>query len=262
MAGYYGSPSGVFLLGGYDMTANKLQALRVKKMAAMQPSHGIGDSWEESLPTGVSSAELAQEGAFFNTDSLKIHDQFADTGAPDADPQGTAAVAMVAFSGDDTIGNDFTGFSGAWAISYEALATDGELTRANAEYQVSGIVEEGFIVHELSAETADGDTESSSVDGGAANAPSDGGGSAYLEVTSLTLGGYDDVLITIRDSADDNTFGDLVAFTAVTSAPTAERVTVAGDVERYVACDWAFEGAGADPSVTFMAGFVRNPSTS
>jgi hypothetical protein len=49
-----------------------------------------------------------------------------------------------------------------------------------------------------------------------------------------------------------------LSFTAVTSAPTAERVTVAGTVERYVASSYAFTGSGAAQSVTYLAAFVRN----
>jgi hypothetical protein len=84
-----------------------------------------------------------------------------------------------------------------------------------------------------------------------------GGGSGYLQVTAITLGGYDDAVVTFRHSADNVTFANLVAMTAVT-AVGAERKTVAGTVNRYVAQSVAFTGAGSDPSLTYFAGFARN----
>lgn len=85
------------------------------------------------------------------------------------------------------------------------------------------------------------------------------GGSGYLQVSALTLGGYTDLTIKVQHSADNVTFVDLVTFTAVTSAPTAERKTVASGttVNRYLAASWAFGGAGSGPSATFMVGFSR-----
>lgn len=260
MSSKYGSPSGVFLVDGYNLLANKLQGLRRKTMALTEKSDGIGDTWEEHTPTGKLRGELAQEGAFFNTDTHRIHEMLADpdatpAGSLSSSPNGGGVVACAGFAGN-TIGQDITGYSGALKMSYEVVAGNDALTKANAEYAVTGIVEEGKIVHALGAETgASGDTEATSVDGAAQTTA---GGSGYLQVNALTLGGYTNVVVKIRDSADDAVFGDLITFTAVTSAPTAERVTVAGTVERYVASSYAFGGAGADQSVTFLAAFARN----
>jgi hypothetical protein len=246
----YGSPSGGFLFEGYDMTANKLQGLRVKKTGLTEPSTGVGDSWEENLPTELKRGELAQEGAFFDTTAARIHDQWAETGSLDTDPNGTPGSAVVFFNGG-AIGADFTGFEGGWKFVYEPISTVGALTRANAEYMVTGNVDEGKVVHALGNETASGDTESTSVDG---TAQSTAGGACYLQTTLIT-GAPTSFTVTFRDSSDDVVYGDLQAMTAQT-AFGAERIEITGTVERYLAVAWAFVG-GTTPTATFFAGFAR-----
>jgi hypothetical protein len=84
------------------------------------------------------------------------------------------------------------------------------------------------------------------------------GGAGYLQVPTLVLGGYTSVTIKIQHSVDASTWVDLVTFANVTAAPTAQRVTAAGDVRRYLCITWLFNGAGSGMSITFMAGFARS----
>ena len=254
----YGSPAGVFLFDGYNLLAHKLQGTRQLIGANTEPYTGIGDTWEENIPTGVRRGELAQEGAFFNDDANSIHERLAGaSGSPDSDSNGTPGVGCVGFEGN-ALGQEFVGYSGVLGVSYEVISTVNAVTRANVEYTVSGIIERGEIVKPLASTADDGDSEATPVDGGAGNAPSTDGGSAYLQMTDLVLDGYTNLQVTMRDSDDDITYGDLVAFTAVTVESVAERVTVAGDVERYLAADWVYGGAGTSPTATFFVGFVRN----
>jgi len=90
-------------------------------------------------------------------------------------------------------------------------------------------------------------------------AKTNNGGAGYLEVTALTLGTFTDALVTIRHSADDTTYVDLLAFTAVTATRAAERKVVAPGtaVNRYLAQNVDFRGAGAGGSITYMTGFAR-----
>lgn len=328
--GKYAGKDVVFLVAGYNMLVNKVQTLRHKLEAVQEPSHGLGDQWEESTPAGMMKAELAQEGAFFDTQTGYIHAHLASlVGAQD--PQTTAVTAVVGFGGN-AIGRIIRGIQGALKGSYEVLAEVGKLTKANAEWTVSGKSEDGVILHALGAETSDGDTESSAVDHSAEEAlrhvpitsssvanptvittpvphglttgdsvliaghsgstpdingeevvtvlttttftvaqnvtvggtggtivpcKTNAGGAGYLQVTALTLGGYTNVDIRLRDSDDDVTYADLGTFTAVAAAPTAERIEVAGAVERYLAVSYDFTGAGSGASITFLAGFAR-----
>ena len=96
-----------------------------------------------------------------------------------------------------------------------------------------------------------------SQDNGASSA---NGGVGYISGTLTNLGGGTSLDIDITDSTDDVTFGVLISFAGITSTGVfAERLTVAGTVERYVASQWAIAGGGAGDDYTFMVGFVRNP---
>lgn len=85
------------------------------------------------------------------------------------------------------------------------------------------------------------------------------GGIGYMAVTNLDLDGATNIVIIIKDSDDDITFGDLITFVAVTAHPDAERATVAGQVERYTLTEHEFVGgAPATQTCTMVTGFVRS----
>jgi hypothetical protein len=85
------------------------------------------------------------------------------------------------------------------------------------------------------------------------------GGAAFVSCSALSLGGWTSLDIAVQHSADNITFVDLVTMTPITVAPVAERkAVVAGTtVNRYLAASWAFVGAGAAHTATFMVGFSR-----
>jgi len=161
MAGKYGSASVAFFVDGYNLISNKVKSLRYKEEAMQEDTTGLGDSFEEHSPTGVSKVELAQDGAFFDTTADYIHTAMA--GSVPSTPQDTERVACIAFAGA-TIGEMFVGFQGAWTTSYEVLGTIGELTKANALYLITGQVDKGTILQPLATKTADWDTNATSVD--------------------------------------------------------------------------------------------------
>lgn len=106
------------------------------------------------------------------------------------------------------------------------------------------------------------------VDGGISG-PSGAGGTStrtnskdgavgYMECDALTLGGATNVVIEIKDSDDDITFANLIAFAAVTAAPDSERGTAAGNVQRYTQTEHEFVGgAPAGQTITFATGLRR-----
>lgn len=81
------------------------------------------------------------------------------------------------------------------------------------------------------------------------------GGVGYQSVSALT--GLTGFVGKIRDSPDDTTYADLIAFTNVTGAQVAERLTVAGTVDRYLSYDGNVTGTG---SISVFVGFKRNQS--
>jgi hypothetical protein len=78
------------------------------------------------------------------------------------------------------------------------------------------------------------------------------GGAGYLEVSAYS--GFTSVVVKIRSSPDDVTYADLITFTTVTAAPAAERIAVAGTVDRYLCVTGTVTGSG---SITPFVGFAR-----
>lgn len=79
------------------------------------------------------------------------------------------------------------------------------------------------------------------------------GGVGYQFVSALS--GFTGFIGKIRSSPDDITYADLITFTNVTAAPAAERLTVAGTIDRYLSFNGDVTGAG---SITPFVGFKRN----
>src|SRR6185436_342792 len=82
---------------------------------------------------------------------------------------------------------------------------------------------------------------------------SSNGASGYQEVTAFS--GFTGYVGKLRDSPDNVTYADLLTFANVTAAPNAQRVTVAGVVDRYVCHDGDVTGSG---SVTVFSGVARS----
>lgn len=102
-------------------------------------------------------------------------------------------------------------------------------------------------------------TNGTSVDDGAANAPSTFGLQAYLQVFAFT---GTDVTVKIQDSADNVSFSDLsgAAFTQITSGtPQTQRIAIsnAATVRRYLRA--VTVTTGGVTSVTFSVAYNRNP---
>jgi len=151
----------------------------------------------------------------------------------------------------DTIGYDFYGISGAFSVAYEVVSENATVQKANVEYVCTGTADvDGKILQPLQAKTADWNTRSSSVDNSASSAS---GGSGYIQCTAAS--GFSAFVGTIEHSADNVSFASLIAFTDNVTAPFAERKTVSGTVNRYLAFAGNVTGTG---SITVFAGFSRS----
>lgn len=152
MAFYGSSNIGFFLVSGYSMLAAKLQGISESVEAMLEDTSGLGDTWAEFTPTGMKRAELSQDGAFYDAGANSAHAALSAS-------QTTSRVICLSIEGN-TIGKRFVGYSGAYGHKYEPLAKVGGLTKANVEYTVSGNRDEGIILQDLTAKTADWNTES------------------------------------------------------------------------------------------------------
>ena len=327
MAGKFGSGSAWLLVDGYNLIAAKLKSLTYKVEALLEPTTGLGDTWEEHTPTGMSKVTLAQDGGFFDTTATTgFH--AAMSGATTLTPQSTPRVVCFGFAGH-TIGESFVGIQGSYTNTYEVLASVGDLTKANATHSVTGQRDAGQILQPLAVKTADWETATSGeVDytldtsqrvipitsnsianptvvttavphgltsgdiiliagvitsdptingqrtatvtglstftvpvnvttggtgGTIVRANSSNGGVGYLQVTDGS--GFTNFVGTIRDSPDDITYTDLIAFTDSVLDPFAQRATVAGVVDRYLSFTGNVTGTG---TITVFAGFSRS----
>jgi hypothetical protein len=326
MPGKYGSPSVWFRVDGYNLLTSKLKSLRYKIISRTEDTTGLGDIPESHTPTGISAIELAQDGALFDTDTGGAHAALA-AGMP-ADPQTVPRVVCLGMSGT-TVGEPFVGMEGTFQIAYDVVAENGGLTKANAEYRVSGRLDRGVIVQPLATESIDwnatntvfvdytldstqrvipitsnsianptvvttpvphglttGDiilisgvsTSSPTINGertvtvitattfsvpvnvttggtGGSFVRSDtrNGGAGYIQIESIS--GLSNFAGTLRDSTDNVTYASLLAFTQGITAPRAERLTVAGTVDRYI----SFFGdvSGGPGAIRIIAGFAR-----
>jgi hypothetical protein len=243
----YGSPNvGFFLIGGRSVLGTRT-SIDVKAIASAKETTALGDTWAEWSATGITRGELSQEG-FFDDAAGAINEALCER-------EDTSQVVLLAHEGN-TAGKQAFGFAGAYAATYDRKLAVDEFHQATATHTISGQVEMPTILAALAARTTAGNTEAASIDNTASSA---NGGGAYLQVSALTLGGYTNLVVKVRHSADNITFADLATFTAVTAAPASERKAVAAGttVNQYLAISWAWTGAGSGQSATFTVAFAR-----
>ena len=145
---------------------------------------------------------------------------------------------------------------GAVAFSAEAIETSYEVSSpvsdvvaANAEVQADGGIDRCLLLAALSAVTTT--STGTSIDN---TASTSSGGVGYLHVTAndRTAGS----VFKVQHSADNSTFADLITFTTVaTSTTQAEKIEVAGTVNRYVRA--SFAPGGSTGSITYSLAFAR-----
>jgi hypothetical protein len=243
MAKYGPASFGVLLVDGYNVLAQKVQDFTHKISAPMERSHGLGDATFAKAPVGLSQLAVTQAGAFFDDTTNRLHTLLSPAGAT-----AVSRTLVAAFTGN-TIGQLFLGASGVYGSAYDVLSQTEKLTKANVTYDVTGALDRGVVLHAHGARTAD--WTGTAVDNAASTA---NGGVGYLQVSDFAT--FTGAVIVIQHSTDNSVWADLVTFTNVTSAPNAQRITVAGTVNRYLRANGDVTGSG---SITPFVGFARNP---
>jgi hypothetical protein len=237
----YGSSAFAFLLAdGYDLRAAKLKGVTFGDEVITEQTDGLGDSSEEHTPVGMTRATFSQTGALFDDATNGMHLALRSNTT-------TARILSFATQGN-TIGQPFTGALGGLKTKYDVLVTIGALTKANASYSIQGALDDGVILQTHVQQTID--WTNTAVDNGASSAA---GGVGYLHVSQFA--GLTGFVGLIEDSADGATdWTAIVTFTNVTSAPTAQRIAIAGTVRRHIRFRGDVTGSG---TITPFAGFVR-----
>jgi hypothetical protein len=206
---------------GYDVTS-AFRSVDAERKQDTPDVTCFGDS-AKRVQVGIVDGMLSAEG---------IYDAAA-VGTPDTDTVLRAALEaaepLVSYAPEGSaIGKPVEGVAGPeTGYSIESPATD--IIAVKCSLQSSHGLERMLSLHDMVAQTA-GTNNYASIDNGASSAL---GIVAYLHVTSVTAG---NVAVKVQHSVDDAVWVDLVTFVAVTNAqaPQAQRIVVAGTVNRYL----------------------------
>jgi hypothetical protein len=146
--GKVGSPDVGFLtIDGFDLLPAKVQTFTYAITNLLEKTDGLGDKWDEHTPTGLRRCTVTQGGAYYETAANGMHDAFK------ANPTAYRKLAF-AIAGAGA-GAPLVVADGTLSTSYEVLARNGNLTKANVQYQISGSVTTGALVDPPVAHTAD-----------------------------------------------------------------------------------------------------------
>lgn len=261
MAGKYGSASfGVLLVDGYDFLASKLKGFTYKISADQESTLGLGDATENATPTGISKLEVAQAGAFFDDSTNGAHallSTFANLAV--------SRLLVAAFFGN-TIGKPFFGVSGLYGMAYGVTGQAPNLTKADVTYVVSGTIDRGIILNQLTPKTVDWNTKTDGFSVDYTLDPSQ----RVIPITSNTLANPSVITTPVPHGLTTN---DIILISGVaTSSPTinGERtvtvispttfsvpvnVTVAGTGGSFVRSNTSSGGAGYQ-AVSAFSGFT------
>lgn len=234
---------GYLLVGGRSLLSS-VGTLADKVSAETAETTPLGASSPTHVASGLKRATLTQDGWFDD----------ASGGANESALAGTTSQVVAYAPAGNVIGRNFRGFAGSFSGDYERIVKVGDIHRAKVSYTISGAHEEGLIVADLAERTTGANTDATGADNLTTAAS---GGAGYLQVSSLALGGYTNLIVKVRHSSDNITFSDLLTFTAVTSGPSAERKTTASSTNRYLSISWSWTGSGTGQTATFTVGFAR-----
>lgn len=206
--------SDVTVMGQAIATAgsNFVPGLKTGTMALRGPQDNVGQSLHGEIAASIGVDNLIMLTALLDGDAV-----------------GKPALFM---NGDTT----------DWAIDAAVADAVGYTLGTQADESV----EMGWVLHPLTAETADGN--GTAVDRGAVSTPSTGGAAASLHVTAYS--GLTSAALKIQHSVDNSVWADLVAFTSVTAVGWQfAKVANGTTVNRYLRVVTDVTGTG---SVTFL----------
>jgi hypothetical protein len=220
------------LIGGANLSGDSRSLGNIGLQYDTAEAHGFDATLKERL-VGQADAMFGPYQALFNDRPAAIgpvqpgsHITFSAVGQP-------VASAFFGLGAVPAIGSPAYSME-TQQTSYTAVATNADAVVINADFTTRGSAAtkagwgRALAVGAGVAVT----TELDSVDNGAATT---GGATAVLHITqSVVAMTANDWTITIEDSADDTTFATIGTFTADGSAATAETISIAGTVRRYV----------------------------
>lgn len=223
------SSSGVsVLVDGYDLTPVLVETVSRSTESITQPHLPFGVTTEAHLPVGLVKHTLSLGGAIYDQAVDPMHPGFITDGGV-----GESRLVVIANEGQ-TKAKNFAGYEGAYSQKSEAVVTNGQLVKSNVTFVVSGTVDEGVILQELAAKTADWDTESTPIDA------ADDASSQHIAITSSSAASPSHI---VTDYAHGLATDDVVAIFDHTSVAPDINDNPSG------ATDWKLKGH----SITYVS---------
>jgi hypothetical protein len=213
--------------------------LSITSEAVMPRRRPLGSVYKNCYPTGQVDGEMTITGWLDDVTSPQLGDLTGDS-----------KVISVLYEGN-AVSLHFAGFAAANVTGAKIGTAEDDLDTYEPVITANGrgpLI--GYVVAPHAARTAAGNTDSAYA---TMNEASGVSGTAFLHVTAIDLGGYDDVTVKVRHSTDHITFADHTAFAAVT-AVGAQTVALAATVNKYLSISHAYGGAGSDPTFTAFVG--------
>ncbi len=211
----------LLLVDGHNLISSLTEQVTLGMESITQQTNPFGASGEEHTPVTLEKGALTSGGGFYDETTDALHSALASLS--------TAMRVMVAGIEGNTIGATFWGFAGAFDLKYMVQDQRDGLTKADASYIVSGLVEIGTIVQHLTAYTADWDTKTGGA--GATDAPVDytlDELNRRITITSNTLA---NPTVVTSQKPHGLTTGDKIFVSGSNSTPTIDgerTVTVTG----------------------------------
>lgn len=153
---HYGPSSAFLLLGGKNVSADVWDITENVENVNEQ-SNGLGVTMQEFESVGIAKAAFEAKGGFYTDDTLRVVAAIQSL-------QGTRQLMSYGMQGQ-TMGADVNLIDGTFATKFNRIAQREALTKANADYVLSGKLYRGSLLHALSAETTAGNNEATSFDG-------------------------------------------------------------------------------------------------
>jgi len=176
-----------------------------------EETHPFGEGSEENTPIGIDKGTLVAGGGIYDETTDALHNAIGSV-------VGVSRIVCAAIFGN-VAGLPFMGFAGPYSQKYDVMDARDALTKANVTYLVSGAVDEGVIVQQLTQYSADWDTKTGGA--GAPDAPvdlADDTANRPVEITSNSVANPTVVTCTTPHGL---TTGDKVLISGVTgSTPT------------------------------------------
>lgn len=254
MAKTHGSKAKVFA-GGFELT-RYLRKASTPMSVDTAAAECFGDTSKQRI-AGLKDGKLTAEGLFshaLGTAGTEL------AGAADIDNY--LAYALGTDGGDvpmlygpegDAVGKRARGIL-AVNTSYEVAndVADVVTVKLEAEASQGAGVEPGVFLHSAAAaEVATGNGVQVQDAGTVATTA---GAALYLCVCDIA-GAAPSLTVKVQHSADGTTWADLGTFTTVTAKQKAQRLVVAGTVNKYLRAQWTF--AGTTTSATFVVAAAR-----